>query len=200
VFLIFVALTTLLRLDLPLRPGEVAVAPTTTEVREVAAIAAGGVFWDKRPVDALVARGSDAFPAYEAILRDPKSEPAEVTGVLNLLCRVAAHKERFVPLVVPYLAAENASVRRSAVRLIGQIGTPSEGAILAALLSDEERSVAYRAAEALAATGGKRELTAFDAWLRSGAAYRDDTSYVQYVKACRDMLEKRLKEAQKDKK
>jgi HEAT repeat protein len=172
--------------------------PTVAEVRAVAPLACPtGAPADRRRLQAVLDRGTAAFPAYEAILADPASTHDDLEGVLNMVRRTDAPKERFLPLVVPLLAHRNWSMRRSAILLLEQIGTPEEGSILIALLSDEAGNpVRSPAARALAATGGRRELIAMDLWLRS-AAINDpnDTTLLDHVKECRDKLEMRLKES-----
>lgn len=138
--------------------------------------------------------GPAAFPAYEVILADPKSEPHEVSRVLSVLVNVKADRKRFVELAAAQAAHEKSRVRFQAVRLLQQIGTPAEGSVLVALLGDGDNGVAYGAAEALAATGGRREVAALDAWLKVGTTRRDDGDFLIHVKKCRDELDKRLKD------
>jgi len=136
--------------------------------------------------------GAAAFPAYRVILTDPKSTNAEIAGVLSALIFVKARKEQFRDLTVSYLSHQDSDVRVTATGLMQQIGTPEEGSILVALLSDENLMIVNAAATALAKTGGRREVVAMDAWLRAGVAHRDAPVYLKHVKTCRDALEKRL--------
>jgi hypothetical protein len=163
---------------------------TTEEVRKLVRIP------DQVTRGILAVYGSVAFPAYEAILGDPASTPEEIGGVLGAISRAQvskARKSRFHDLAVPYLAHKDSAVRQTAAALMREIGKPEDGSILVALLPDEFESVACLAAEALAKTGGRREVVAMDAWLR-GAANRYDADFLEYVKKCRDELEKRLKD------
>lgn len=191
---IVLAIAQIILLGIDLQSPKVKKPPTTEEVRRLAG--KGGGEWLGQAI--LLRYGAAAFPAYEAILTDPKSESDEIAGVLIALASVGEVKGRFLSLVVPYLSHKDDAVRWPAVLLMKQIGTPEEGAILIALLSDENQFVRYAAAEALAATGGRRELTAMDAWLKTGAAFRDAHKYLQHVKECRDALEKRLKTTPKN--
>lgn len=174
-------------LGMGMQPPEVKKAPSTEEVRT---LARGTHFLSDI---ALIKYGAAAFPACEAILADPKSTVQEISGVLSAVIHIKAPKAQFLDLTVPLLAHKNISVRNSAVGLMEQIGTPAEGAILVALLSDEHRVTAVQAATALSKIGGARDVVAMDAWLLGGTAYRDDDALLRHVKSCRDALEKRLK-------
>ncbi len=142
----------------------------------------------------LMEYGAAAFPAYETILTDPKSEIGEIAGVLSALNFVKAPIVQFRRLVVPYLSHKDRIIREPAVGLMKIIGTPGEGSILIALLSDEDKSIAHQAATALAKVGGVRDVIAMDAWLRAGVAHRGEPNYLIHVKKCRDELENRWKE------
>ncbi|MBY0456492.1 MAG: HEAT repeat domain-containing protein, partial [Gemmataceae bacterium] len=178
--------------------------PTVAEVREVVAGYSGAVainrLDDTKPAEALLALKEAAFPAYRVILADPKSTELEVSGVLLMIQCVQAPKAKFLPLVVPHLNHENWWVRVKAVRLVTEIGTGEECPILVALLSDCDPVVRNRAAEALVALGGAKELLAFDVWLRTAPGRREEERFVRHNKECRDKLDKRLKEAAEDKK
>jgi hypothetical protein len=69
-----------------------------------------------------------------------------------------------------------------------------------ALLSDEDIVVQDAAAKTLAAIGGRRDLVAFDAWLRAGTARKLPPDYLKDFREYRDALQKRLDEADKKKK
>ncbi|MFO0822023.1 MAG: HEAT repeat domain-containing protein [Gemmataceae bacterium] len=150
--------------------------PTTAEIR---GLVTGGDWPSKR---ALMAYGEFAFPAYEAILTDPKSTPREIQGALAMLGLIKAERGRFLNLAAGYAGHERPGVRCCVVRLLEQIGSPAEGSILVALLGDEDDGVAYCAARALAVTGGRREVVALDAWLKGGTTRRDDGDFLIHVK------------------
>jgi HEAT repeat protein len=94
------------------------------------------------------------------------------------------------------LAHKDKGVRTSAAWLIGRIGSVQEASILVALLSDDDQFVYVAAASALAKIGGPQELIAMDARLATGDTSRTK-HHVGFVKARRDILEKRLKSAEK---
>lgn len=148
----------------------------------------------------LLEHGTSAFPHYATILADKTSSHEEIDGVLTVLLLLKVSKGQFYSLVVPFLSHEDDGIRCGAVGLMNEIGTREEGPILIALLSDKYGGVRHAAAEALAAHGGQRELAAMDVWLQSGTALRDKKPYLKHVKECRDMLEQRLKEAEKKEK
>jgi len=165
----------------------------------------------------LMALGDGAFPAYEAIIADPKSAPVEVEQAFEMIGRVKTDRRRFVPLVVKRLSAadglvlrpdidlrssdrETAAarlasaqtyVRTSAIWLLEVIGDERDAAVLVPLLSDDDRSLRRAAAEALAKIDGRRDLAAIDEWLKAGK-HSDDEYTRPKVQECRDQLQKRL--------
>lgn len=147
----------------------------------------------------LVEYGAAAFPIYLAILTNTESDPEVVAGVISVLSEVDAPKGQFRELVIPYLSHKDDNVRYTSMFLMKQIGTREEASILIALLSDKHGLVRYEAAEALAVIGSQRELTAMDAWLMAATARRENKYHLEHVKKCRDLLDKRLKEAAKPK-
>jgi HEAT repeat protein len=147
----------------------------------------------------LVALGARALPAYEAILADPKSEPLELAGAMTYVSDIKADRKQFPDLAVALFTHEDPVVRREALRLLAEIGSERDTTPILAMLSDEENGVRHAAAKTLAKIGGKRDLVALDIWLKTGN-YQGDPFHFQHVKECRNALEKRLKEAQKDKK
>jgi hypothetical protein len=141
----------------------------------------------------LLDMGERAFPAFEAILSDPKAKPFEVRGVFSIVGTVKADRRRFVEHAVRRLADADSGVRKSAVWVLERIGTAKEASPVVALLSDENKVTVHYAAKTLAAIGGPREVVAMDAWLL-GASHRGDAHLRQHVKECRDKLQKRLAE------
>lgn len=139
----------------------------------------------------LVRMGEKAFPAYEAILVDPKAQHNEVSGLFVILRDVKADRRRFRRHAISRLTDSNKGVRRCAVTLLGHIGGSTEASSIVALLSDEDRSIAYASAKALSAIGGPNEVVAMDVWLR-GVSHRDDRQLREHVQKCRDELKKRL--------
>jgi HEAT repeat protein len=150
----------------------------------------------KNPFASLVKSGERAFPAFDAILADPMSEPAHVARVFAVLGHVKANRDRFVEPTVSRLADTDPRVRRCAVILLGQIGGPRDTPPVVALLSDKDRTVSYAAAKSLAAIGGSRDLTAIEVWLRAGN-HRDDGELLGHVAKCRDELKQRLEKEKK---
>jgi hypothetical protein len=171
----------------PAEPDDKGKSLTVADVRR---LAPGGDPWSYR---FLLSYGAAAFPAYEAVLSDPKSNPREVAGVLCLLLHHPEPKGQFLPLAAPFLAHQDRGVRRSAALLVREIGTPAEGSTLVALLSDNDTFVAHLAAQALAKVGGPGEVFAMDAWLQTGTAHRGDTAIQDRVRTCRDELDARLR-------
>ena len=135
----------------------------------------------------LIRMGEKAFPAYEAILSDPKSPHYEVCGVLVLLRDVKADRRCFLKHAISRLTDAQDGVRLCAVTLLEYIGTTVEASPVVALLSDEDTSIVYATARTLAAIGGSNEVVAMDIWLR-GARYRYDADIRKHVQKCRDEL------------
>jgi hypothetical protein len=69
----------------------------------------------------LIEAGEKAFPAYEAILSDPKATPQEVGGVFFLLHDVEADRRRFLKHAVSRLTDRGFGVRLNAVHLLREI-------------------------------------------------------------------------------
>jgi HEAT repeat protein len=170
----------------PVAPDDEGVPPTEADVR----LLARGQ--EAVNIDFLVEYGRAAFPAYATILADSTSDPREVAGVLSALFRHQGPKGQFRTLVAPLLAHPDGSVRRLAIKVVGQLGTPAEGSALIALLSDENTVIAHTAAQALAETGGPGEVVAMNAWLL-GVAHRCDDALRDRVRRCRDQLDARLR-------
>lgn len=135
------------------------------------------------------------FPAFEAILKDAKSDPQHVRRVFLTLARMKGDTRRFVLLSTEKLSDEDEGVRRLAAALLEKIGTERDTPPLIALLSDEEVTVQHQAAKTLVAIGGKRDLIAMDAWLKKGSGGNRHADSLRHVKECRDALELRLKES-----
>jgi HEAT repeats len=145
----------------------------------------------------LIRMGEKAFPAYEAILTDPKSPYDSVCGVLCILRYVKADRRCFIKYALARLTDEDFTVRHLALELLGKIGSSTEMPPVVALLSDEQEDIANCAARTLAALGGPNELVAMDVWL-NGTSHRANPHLRSYVRECRDKLKKRLDEQSKD--
>lgn len=141
----------------------------------------------------LIHMGEKAFPAYEAILSDPKAYDVEVCGVFGIIYEVKGDCRRFIKYALARFMDSDYGVRRCAVWILGAIGSAAEASPVVALLSDEEKIVAYAAAKTLVAIGGPNEVVAMDVWLR-GVSHRDDRELREHVQKCRDALKKRLSE------
>ena len=142
----------------------------------------------------LIRMGEKAFPAYEAILSDPKSESYEVEGVFGVLVNVDADRRHFIKYAISRFMDTDYGVRWAAVGLLERIGSPAEASPVVALLSDVHTEVVYAAAKTLAAVGGPNEVVAIDVWLR-GVSYREDRQLREHVQKRRDELKKRLDKA-----
>lgn len=139
----------------------------------------------------LIKLGKKAFPAYEAILRDTKSDPIHLVCVLNVVSVVPEDRSRFVEPTVLRLADPHRGVRYNATMLLGKIGSSRDALPVVALLADQQIENVYAAANTLAAIGDYRTVTAMDVWLVSGNRF-DDAHLLAHVKKCRDELKARL--------
>jgi HEAT repeat protein len=152
---------------------------------------------------ALVAMGEKAFPTYEAILSGPEETSHDVWAVLTVLSSVLGDGKpkhrRFLTHATSRLTDSDSAMRASALAVLKRVGSPTEASLVVALLSDEERSIIYNAAETLAVIGGPNEVVAMDVWLR-GVSHREDIQLREQVQKCRDELKKRLDDAKDPKK
>jgi HEAT repeat protein len=147
----------------------------------------------------LIRMGEVAFPAYEQILNDPAANYLEVVGIFNVLGVVQADRRRFVEQAVRRLA--DPDQRRSAVGLLGRIGSRGDASPVVALLWDREESVRWAAVEALGRLGGERELLALEIWAKSQAnSFRADERLRQHVQKSRDAMQRRIEEEKKKQK
>jgi HEAT repeat protein len=104
------------------------------------------------------------------------------------------------PRLAAVVAHSHPDVRRTAVILLGQIGSERDAARVVALLSDEEWTIPFAAAKALAAIGDRRAPAAMDVWLNSGLHRANAAEYEaqrKHVIKCRDELKERLDKAKK---
>jgi hypothetical protein len=137
---------------------------------------------------AVVTLGDRAFPAYEAILADPKSDDRLIRSTFRFIARVDADRRRFVPFVVRHLAP-NTVVNPTLVRsvIVNQLVYRSAALEPATLLriacdcgseiADENYVTRYHAARLLGEIGDEREaatlrplLTDYNGSVRYGAA------------------------------
>jgi HEAT repeat protein len=144
----------------------------------------------------LINYGERLFPAYERLLADKTKNIREVEGILGILRYVKADRSRFVDDAAEVLASPLSSWRRISLQLLADIGRERDASPVVALLSDEQYSVAYNAAETLAAIGGPRELVAFDIWLITNPR-RKDEELRRHVAKCRAELKQRLEKVKK---
>ncbi len=170
---------------------------TDTNVRE---LLNGREFKEER--QQLIDMAERACPAFDFVFSDPKANSHEIARVFGVLAQVRVDRRQFLDHAIVGLAHSDASVRWAAVRLLEDIGSSDEASPVVALLSDGEKVadkvIAYAAAKTLSVIGGRREVTAMDAWLL-GSAHRDDQHLRAHVKKCREELDKRLKAAAKAK-
>ncbi len=171
------------------------------QVREAYRI--GIRFNDKKTIKRyryLLHMGEKVFPAYEAILSDPKATPDEIGMLFLLLGYVEADRRPFLKHALAKLADPDRAVRVNAVISIKEFGgTAAEASPVVALLSDGSKHAVYQAANTLVAIGGPNEVVAMDVWLR-GISHRDEAELRQHVEKCRDELKKRLDDAKDPKK
>jgi hypothetical protein len=139
----------------------------------------------------LVDMGVKVFPAFEQILSDPNAKSWEVSRIFLVVRQIPGNRRQFIEHAVKRLTDSDEVVRRTAVRLLGEIGSISETSPVVAALSDSKTPVVYFAAESLSAIGGPREVAAFDVWL-NGNSHRDDGELRRHVKQMRDKLQQRL--------
>ncbi len=174
----------------PLEPPASKPDPNLEKVRQLL----NGFQFKDEQTRPLFEMGEAAFPIFESILKDPKSESMHVRRVMSLLASMKTDRRRFVEPAVARLLDADEGVRWRAVQLLGEIGSEHDTAPIVAMLSDKETVVHHAAAESLAKIGGKRDLVAMDAWLKTGSGEHRDLESMRHVKECRDKLEKRLKE------
>jgi hypothetical protein len=184
-------------------PNEAKIPDSPAEpVKVVAALLNGIEFKEQRQT--LIKMGERAFPAFEAILADPESDPGHVARIFVVLMAVDADRRRFLDPTVMRLADPNDDVRSRAVRLLALIGSEKEAPSVVALLSDKEWTNAIAAAKTLAAIGDRRAVAAMDVWLKASGRQADrtedaDAELREYVAKYRDELKQRLDRAEKEK-
>lgn len=135
--------------------------------------------------------GERAFPAYEVILADEKSNPILVQRICQFLAMQKADRTRFLPLLRKRLMDPFDYVRLWAIPVIGQIGTKDDLPILVAFLSSEHNGTVKMAASAVASIGGDAAMNALDIWLLCGGD-RNDADLRKTVTIYRDELKGRL--------
>jgi HEAT repeat protein len=167
--------------------------PTVEHIRKLL-----NVFEFKQEYRKLIDLRETAFPAYEQILNDPTVNTFEVVRIFGVLGGVQADRRQFVEPAARRLADHDTDLRRSAIQLLGRIGSRSDAAPVVALLWDEDRTVVYAAAETLSAIGGERELVALDIWAQANAeSLRIDSQLRQRTEQARDALRQRAEEERK---
>jgi HEAT repeat protein len=171
---------------------------TEEEVREIRG-RLGDFEFNRESYGVLVKMGPKAFPVYETILADPKSDPDSVTRIFSVLAAVDADRSRFVEPAVQRLADPEWGVRLSAVKCLAKIGSSRDGAPIVVLLADENPLVVFAAAKTLVAIGDRRTLAAMDVWLNSGVNRHDHADLRRHVAKCRDELKQRLDKEAKEK-
>jgi hypothetical protein len=137
---------------------------------------------------AVVALGDRAFPAYEAILADPKSDDRLIRSTFRFIARVDADRRRFVPLVVRRLAPNtvvNPQIVQSVIvnQIVYRSAVPEPATFLQIAsacgerIADENYVTRYHAARLLGEIGDEREaatlrplLTDYNGSVRYGAA------------------------------
>jgi hypothetical protein len=146
--------------------------------------------------DKLVSLGTAAFLVYDAILADPNHHSLERARIFDVLKDVEGDRSRYVELAIQSLSHADTPLRYAALRLLAKIGSKADTAPVVALLFDEERLIVYEAAETLVAIGSRRDLVAFDAWLRNAATNKLDSLIIEGIQKRRDALKKRLDDAE----
>jgi HEAT repeat protein len=112
----------------------------------------------RNKTDELKKLGSAANDVYLTILKDPASEPDELTGTLDILAEQKGDRSQFLSAATSLVSHEEAAVRLRAALLIGRIGASAEAHLLIPLLADENEWVQTGASEALAKIGTLHEL------------------------------------------
>jgi HEAT repeat protein len=141
----------------------------------------------------LLELGPKAFPVYEKLLADPKTNSGQVSRIFSVLREVPGDRSRFLETAIKNLTSPSFSVRYSAIRLLGAIGSHRDTAPIVASLYDKDIGIISAAAETLAEIGGRRELVAFDVWLRASKARGIGKPLIDMLRKHRDALEFRLK-------
>ena len=137
---------------------------------------------------AVVALGDRAFPAYEAILADPKSDGRLVRRTFHFIAQVQADRRRFIPLVVRHLAPNtevNPRIVESVIvnQIVYRSAVPEPATFLRMAsdcgerIADENYVTRHYAAKLLGEIGDEREaatlrplLTDYNGSVRYGAA------------------------------
>ena len=161
--------------------------------------------------------GARAFPAYQAILADPASDVFDVVGVCIAIHSVKVDRRQFVHLLIRRVTDPDAlvhpgayregfeidvrtaiscrnHVRRSAIELLGEIGSEAETKHIREFLWHEDAGVQYAVLSTLGGIGCKHDLDAVNAWLCNPQPLRPN-EFIRRVQKCRDEIDARLKAA-----
>ncbi len=118
-----------------------------------------------------------------------------IKEAFNTLAQLPGDRKEFALPVLKKLTSDSPAIRLGAIQLISQIGTARETSPMHALLLDDDETVKYAAAKCIREIGGKRDVLALDLWLRSGH-WHNDKKHKDFVRECREALDKRLKAAE----
>jgi hypothetical protein len=154
----------------------------------------------------LAKQGERLFPIYLKLLEENSGDSHHISCTFYVISLVCTDRSRFLPITRTLLVSKNAGTRRDALDFLPLVGNESDSASLAALLYDDDYTVRYAAASALAAIGGRNDLLVFDLVKRHADRYLDRDGKLLFFKtdmahfnACRDKLEARLKKQEKEK-
>lgn len=150
---------------------------------------------DRAGIAAAGGYGPAAFPLYHRLLGDVGDRNRWVairTLVVLADPNMKGDRSQFLDRAAALLAHPHVSPRVEAANLIGAIGSARDAPPVVGLLWDEDRSMTYSAAKALAAVGDRRAADALEVWLKR-ADHRDDNELRRLVENFQVDIAERLK-------
>lgn len=175
--------------------------PKTADADNVRKMLGGSDFGRYRD---LVEMGTDLFPAFEELLKDPNTKDQHVKRIFSLLKVIKGDRSKFIKYATDRLGDTSRDTRRCAAELLGVIASERDTSSLLVLLSDGEMTVAHSAASSLVKIGGSNDLAAINVWLSvsnhghfTPERQASQEVLLKHVTKCRDELKERLDKAKK---
>lgn len=141
----------------------------------------------------LLSGGELTYQTLEAILRDPRCDPARVPRVLILAGHVPENPNRYHRLALNRLVDDHEFVRGNSLNLLRQLGGPTDCVAIVPLLSDDGVTTCYAAVPSLADLGDRRVLQALDVWLAGPSWESFGQVHRDHVVRSREQLARSLK-------
>ncbi len=162
-----------------------------------------------REFDSAGGNSPDAFPLYLRLLEwCPPIDPSVEASIFSEVARIPGDRAAFRPFAVARLNDPKTSVASAAVRLLGQIGTPTEAAAVTKLFDyyeydfpGEKRDVYFfmQVLTTLAAIGTEAEIQAINEAKAKHLLWdRDD--FWKKAEECKAAIRERLAKEKADKK